>query len=116
MKLKEAFFLITAKHTAPDVVEKPSVIQPSPELTEPAMYHVVILNDDYTPMDFVVMVLQRYFHKTHDAATKMMLEIHHQGRSICGMYTLDIAQTKVHQVRQHARKEGHPLACILEVI
>ena len=80
----------------------------------PAMYQVVMLNDDYTPMEFVVMVLQKYFQRDADSATLIMLKIHHEGRGICGVYTRDVAATKVELVLAAARREGHPLQCIME--
>lgn len=80
----------------------------------PAMYQVVMLNDDYTPMEFVVMVLQQYFQRDADAATLIMLKIHHEGRGICGVYTRDVAATKVELVLAAARRDGHPLQCIME--
>ena len=80
----------------------------------PAMYQVVMLNDDYTPMEFVVMVLQRFFQRDADTATHIMLQIHHEGRGICGVYPKDVAATKVELVLTAARREGHPLQCIME--
>ena len=80
----------------------------------PALYQVVLLNDDYTPMEFVVMVLQRFFQRDVDTATHIMLKIHHEGRGICGVYPKDVAATKVELVLTAARREGHPLQCIME--
>jgi ATP-dependent Clp protease adaptor protein ClpS len=80
----------------------------------PALYQVVMLNDDYTPMEFVVMVLQRFFQRDADTATHIMLQIHHQGRGVCGVYPKDVAATKVELVITAARREGHPLQCIME--
>lgn len=80
----------------------------------PALYQVVMLNDDYTPMEFVVMVLQRFFHHDIDTATHIMLMIHHEGRGVCGVYPKDVAATKVELVLAAARREGHPLQCIME--
>jgi len=82
--------------------------------TPPALYQVVMLNYDYTPMEFVVMVLQRYFHRDIDTATHIMLLIHHEGRGVCGVYPKDVAATKVELVLTAARREGHPLQCIME--
>jgi ATP-dependent Clp protease adaptor protein ClpS len=79
-----------------------------------ALYQVVLLNDDYTPMEFVVMVLQQYFQRDLDTATHIMLKIHHEGRGVCGVYTKDVAATKVELVLAAARREGHPLQCIME--
>jgi ATP-dependent Clp protease adaptor protein ClpS len=80
----------------------------------PRMYQVVMLNDDYTPMEFVVMVLQQYFQRDLDTATHIMLKIHHEGRGVCGVYTKDVAATKVELVLAAARRAGHPLQCIME--
>jgi ATP-dependent Clp protease adaptor protein ClpS len=80
----------------------------------PQLFQVVMLNDDYTPMEFVVMMLQQYFQRDPDSATLIMLKIHHEGRGICGVYTKDVAATKVELVLTAARREGHPLQCIME--
>ncbi|NUZ07629.1 ATP-dependent Clp protease adapter ClpS [Piscinibacter koreensis] len=80
----------------------------------PRMYQVVLLNDDYTPMEFVVMVLQEYFGRDLETATQIMLKIHHDGRGVCGVYSKDIAATKVELVLTAARRGGHPLQCIME--
>ena len=80
----------------------------------PKMYQVVLLNDDYTPMEFVVMVLQQYFKLGIETATQIMLKIHHEGRGVCGVYTKDVAATKVEVVLAAARRAGHPLQCIME--
>jgi ATP-dependent Clp protease adaptor protein ClpS len=80
----------------------------------PRMYQVVMLNDDYTPMEFVVMVLQEYFKRDLETATQIMLKIHHEGRGVCGVYSKDVAATKVELVLAAARRGGHPLQCILE--
>jgi ATP-dependent Clp protease adaptor protein ClpS len=85
-------------------------------LTEPGKFKVIMLNDNYTPMDFVVMLLKRYFYKSAHEAIELMLEIHQCGKAICGIYTKDIAETKIWQVMQHAKHEGHPLMCIMEAI
>lgn len=80
----------------------------------PPMYQVVMLNDDYTPMEFVVMVLQEYFKRDLETATQIMLKIHHEGRGVCGVYSKDVAATKVELVMAAARRGGHPLQCIME--
>jgi ATP-dependent Clp protease adaptor protein ClpS len=80
----------------------------------PRMYQVVLLNDDYTPMEFVVMVLQEYFKRDLETSTQIMLKIHHEGRGVCGVYTKDVAATKVELVLAAARRGGHPLQCIME--
>jgi ATP-dependent Clp protease adaptor protein ClpS len=80
----------------------------------PSLYQVVLLNDDYTPMEFVVMVLQQYFQRDFETATHIMLKIHHEGRGVCGIYPKDVAATKVELVLTAARRAGHPLQCIME--
>ncbi|MFN0185496.1 MAG: ATP-dependent Clp protease adapter ClpS [Aquabacterium sp.] len=80
----------------------------------PRMYQVVMLNDDYTPMEFVVMVLQQYFRLDLDSATLIMLKIHHEGRAVCGVFSKDVAATKVELVQAAAKRAGHPLQCIME--
>ena len=80
----------------------------------PRMYQVVLLNDDYTPMEFVVMVLQEYFKRDLETATQIMLKIHHEGRGVCGVYSKDVAATKVELVLGTAKRAGHPLQCIME--
>ena len=81
---------------------------------EPTLHSVVLLNDDYTPMEFVVMVLQEYFKRDLETATQIMLKIHHEGRGVCGVYSKDVAATKVELVLAAARRGGHPLQCIME--
>lgn len=80
----------------------------------PPMYQVLLLNDDYTPMDFVVEVLETFFQKAQSEATQIMLQVHHQGMGVCGVYTYEIAETKVKLVMDFARKHEHPLLCTLE--
>jgi ATP-dependent Clp protease adaptor protein ClpS len=82
----------------------------------PQMFQVVMLNDDYTPMEFVVRVLQEFFSKDRETATQIMLKIHIDGRGICGVFTKDVAATKVEQVREAAHRDGHPLQCLYEPI
>lgn len=81
----------------------------------PKLYKVMLLNDDYTPMEFVVQVLQEYFLRDLETATQIMLMIHHEGRGVCGVYSKDIATTKVELVHAAAKRAGHPLQCIMEV-
>ncbi|NRB22484.1 ATP-dependent Clp protease adapter ClpS [Shewanella sp.] len=84
------------------------------ELMPPSLYKVVLNNDDYTPMDFVIEILQLFFKKNEQEATDIMLAIHHQGKGICGVFPFGIAETKVAQVNQFARQNEHPLLCSLE--
>lgn len=86
------------------------------EVKPPPLYQVVMLNDDFTPMEFVVQVIQQYFGKDLEAATRIMLMVHQQGRGVCGVYAKDIASTKVEQVTSAARQAGHPLQCVLEAV
>ena len=82
----------------------------------PQMYQVVMLNDDYTPMEFVVVVIQEFFGKDLEAATQIMLKIHLDGKGVCGVYSKDVAATKVDQVLDAANKAGHPLKCVSEPV
>ena len=86
------------------------------KIQPPAMYQVVMLNDDYTPMEFVILVLQEFFSKDREAATQIMLKIHLDGRGVCGVYSRDMAATKVIQVMDAAAKSGHPLQCVSEPV
>ena len=81
---------------------------------KPSLYKVLMLNDDYTPMEFVVHVLEKFFQKDAEAATKIMLHVHHHGIGECGVFTYEIAETKVTQVMDFARKHQHPLQCVME--
>jgi len=83
------------------------------KIVKPNKYYVVLLNDDYTTMEFVVEVLRKFFGKSNDAAHALMLKIHIEGEAVCGMYPFDVAQTKVSQVIEFARKNGQPLMCII---
>jgi ATP-dependent Clp protease adaptor protein ClpS len=85
-----------------------------PVLKRPPQYAVVLMNDDYTPMDFVIEVLQQYFALNLDRATQVMLQVHHEGKGIAGIYPRDIAETKANQVNNYARSQGHPLLCQIE--
>ena len=87
-----------------------------PALKRPPMYRVVLLNDDYTPMDFVVEVLMVFFNMNQDKATQIMLAIHTQGKGICGVFTRDVAETKATQVNQYSRENKHPLLCEVESV
>ena len=82
----------------------------------PQMYQVVMLNDDYTPMEFVVVVIQEFFSKDLESATQIMLKIHLEGKGVCGVYSKDVAATKVDQVLDAAHKAGHPLKCLSEPV
>jgi len=89
-------------------------VKARPKTKKPAMYKVLMLNDDYTPMEFVVHVLERYFNKNHDDATRIMLHVHQKGVGVCGVFTLEVAETKVSQVMDLAKQHQHPLQCVIE--
>ena len=84
------------------------------KIKKPSMYRVILLNDDYTPMEFVVWLLQHVFFLNEQLSNQLMLKVHTEGRGICGVFSYDIAQTKQAQVKQHAEKNEHPLECIIE--
>ena len=90
------------------------ITQTKPKTQKPAMYRVLLLNDDYTPMEFVVHVLERFFQKDREAATRIMLHVHNHGVGECGVYTFEVAETKVSQVMDFARQHQHPLQCVME--
>ncbi len=90
------------------------VTETRPQLKKPSLYRVLILNDDYTPMEFVVYVLERFFGKSREDATRIMLLVHQTGMGVCGVYTYDVAETKVAQVVETARRHQHPLQCTRE--
>jgi ATP-dependent Clp protease adaptor protein ClpS len=85
-----------------------------PKVKRPSLYRVLLLNDDYTPMEFVVHVLERFFQKGREDATQIMLHVHQNGVGECGVYTFEVAETKVTQVMDFARKNQHPLQCVME--
>jgi len=92
------------------------VTETKPKTKKPSMYRVLLLNDDYTPMEFVVLVLQSFFSKTAEEATQIMLHVHQKGIGVCGIYPYDVAETKVGQVVDFARKHQHPLQCTMEKV
>ncbi|MEW5249833.1 ATP-dependent Clp protease adapter ClpS [Microbulbifer sp. 2201CG32-9] len=97
-----------------DFVGDVALEEAAPQLKPPPMYKVVMLNDDYTPMGFVVETLERFFAVDRERATQLMLQVHTQGKAVCGVYTRDIAETKAAQVNQFAREHQHPLLCEIE--
>ena len=98
-----------------DLLEGDIALQEAkPKLKKPPLYKVILLNDDYTPMEFVVEVLERFFQMTREQATQIMLTVHTKGKGVCGIYTRDIAETKMTQVNQYARENQHPLLCEIE--
>ena len=91
-----------------------AVEEARPRLKKPPLYQVILLNDDYTPMEFVVDVLERIFNLNRTTATRVMLEVHTKGKGVCGVFTYEIAETKVAQVTSYARQHQHPLLCTME--
>jgi ATP-dependent Clp protease adaptor protein ClpS len=101
--------MASTKHQENAVAEA-GTAKPKP----PSMYKVILLNDDYTPMEFVVEVIQRFFNKSREQATQIMLKVHTEGAGVCGVYPQDIAETKLNQVMGYAREYQHPLQCTME--
>ena len=99
---------------APDRQGEATVEEEKPRLKRPPMYKVMMLNDDYTPMDFVVEVLETFFRMDREQATRVMLTVHTRGKAVCGVYPQDIAETKAAQVVDYAREHQHPLMCQVE--
>ena len=100
--------------TDEDLNDNVAVQESKPKLKKPPLYKVILVNDDFTPMEFVVEVLQQFFHFTHEKAISTMLDVHTNGRGLCGIFTYEIAETKVSLVTQHAREYQHPLLCTME--
>ncbi|HLJ64456.1 MAG TPA: ATP-dependent Clp protease adapter ClpS [Stellaceae bacterium] len=90
------------------------IVKAKPKTKKPSMYKVLMLNDDYTPMEFVVHILERFFNKNREEATRIMLHVHRRGVGICGVFTYEVAESKVTQVMDFARQHQHPLQCTLE--
>ncbi len=99
---------------ATKIIEDLSVESGDTRLKPPPLYKILLLNDDFTPMDFVVSVLQRFFAKNREQATQIMLKVHNEGAGLCGIYPRDVAETKVQQVTSYAREHQHPLQCVME--
>ena len=100
---------MATKQDTEQVVERQTV-------KPPPLYQVALLNDDYTPMEFVVAVIQEYFNKDRETATQIMLSVHRHGKGVCGVFSKDVACTKVEFVLTHARQAGHPLQCVMEEV
>lgn len=92
------------------------VEEAKPKLKKPPMYQVLLMNDDYTPMDFVVEILESYFYMSQEKATQIMLHVHTRGVGVCGIFTREVAETKVMLVNEHARSNQHPLLCTMEQV
>jgi ATP-dependent Clp protease adaptor protein ClpS len=126
MRLDRMNFMATRNPTNPPTppAQKPGrgdgdsvVLERRPQKTAPPqMFQVVMLNDDFTPMEFVIVVLQEFFSKDRETATQIMLKIHLDGRGVCGVYSRDMAATKVNQVMEAAHQAGHPLQCVSEPV
>jgi ATP-dependent Clp protease adaptor protein ClpS len=108
--------LPTVTPRAPDGGDAVVLERRAQKIEPPQMYQVAMLNDDFTPMEFVVMVIQEFFSKDREAATQIMLKIHLDGKGVCGVYSRDVAATKVDQVLDAAKQAGHPLQCVSEPI
>ncbi|WP_455234320.1 ATP-dependent Clp protease adapter ClpS [Thiogranum longum] len=91
-----------------------SVLEAKPKIKRPRLYKVVLHNDDYTPMEFVVMLLEQFFGMSREKATQVMLHVHTKGKGVCGVFTREIAETKVAQVNEYSRQNQHPLLCAME--
>ncbi len=95
-------------------LERGVAVKSRPKTKKPSMYKVLMLNDDYTPMEFVIYVLESFFSMSHDEATQVMLHVHQKGVGVCGVFTYEIAETKVNQTMDLAQKNEHPLQCTIE--
>lgn len=119
LQQRDEFRLMSADRDADDQHDGDrglATAEAKPRLKRPPMYRVVLLNDDYTPMDFVVEVLMIFFGMDQEKATQVMLAVHTQGKGVCGVYTRDVAETKAAQVNQYARENKHPLLCEVESV
>ncbi len=103
-----------SKNTDHEFNDDLALQEAKPELKRPPLYKVVLLNDDYTPMDFVVHVLEQFFGMGREKATQVMLQVHTQGKGVCGVFSRDVAETKVAQVNECSRENEHPLKCTME--
>ena len=102
------------ENTDPNYDDGLAVAESKPEVKKPPLYNVVLLNDDFTPMEFVVHVLEYFFNMPREAATRVMLQVHTHGKGVCGTYTREIAETKVAHVNEYSRENHHPLLCTME--
>lgn len=117
--IEPQLLLVTAQHEddgVPDDGSGLALQEQKPQLKRPSMYQVVLMNDDYTPMEFVVEVLEQFFYMNREQATQVMLTVHTQGKGVCGIFTRDIAETKAAQVNQYARQSEHPLLAEIEAV
>jgi ATP-dependent Clp protease adaptor protein ClpS len=114
MRVGEPTMSREPQRSGPDDPDQGVVTHTRPKLKRPSLYRVLLLNDDYTPMEFVVHVIERFFNKGREEATRIMLHVHHHGVGECGIFTYEVAETKVTQVMDFARKNQHPLQCVME--
>ncbi len=114
MTIKPAFLQGDNDDRNSDEIGTGIATQVRKKVKKPSLYRVLLLNDDFTPMEFVIVVLQRFFSKTSDEATQIMLHVHNNGVGQCGVYSYEIAETKVSQVMDFAQKNQHPLQCVME--
>ena len=113
-ELTIGFDLMTSKENNTDSNNTGTIIEEKIEVKKPSFYQVLIMNDDYTPMEFVILVLEKFFKKSRTEATQIMLHVHQKGMGVCGLYPYEVAETKVVQVMDYARKNEHPLQCAME--
>ncbi len=102
------------RNQRPDDAGTDIVTETRPKTKKPSLYKVLLLNDDYTPMEFVVYILERFFNKSGEDATRVMLHVHQKGVGVCGIFTFEVAETKVAQVMNFSRQNDHPLQCMME--
>lgn len=102
-----------SEHDVPDS-EGQVLTKVKPKTEKPSLYKVILLNDDFTPMDFVILVLKKFFLKTDGEATRIMMAVHNDGAGLAGIYTFEVAETKVYTVNEFSRRHKHPLKCIME--
>src|SRR6266478_6052622 len=103
-----------SKRRTPGTPGTAVITKTKPQTKRPSLYRVLLLNDDYTPMEFVVHVLERFFNKDHETAQRIMMHVHQHGIGECGVFTYEVAETKVTQVMDFSRKHQHPLQCVME--
>ena len=113
--LRSNTYAMSKEYSSTPDQDRGLVVEPAkPELKQPPLYKVILLNDDYTPMEFVVRILERFFGMNQEKATQVMLHVHTRGQGVCGVFTHEIAETKVVQVNEFSRRHQHPLLCTME--
>lgn len=106
--------IMASRPNSSPVIEQPELEEQDAIVKPPPMFQVMLLNDDYTPMEFVVIILEKFFGMGREAATQVMLKVHQEGRGVCGVYPHDVAATKVDLVCSYSRQQEHPLQCVME--